>query len=110
MSELTNCFGNEWNQRKVPRAFYRLYELPLVPCTRTGDPLGNNFSLFGDESAQSLLIFVIDVDFLIVAETTGPAFLNFLVLFCHESMLWLGVMFLVILSMFVLSKAAPLRS
>jgi hypothetical protein len=64
-------------------AFYRLDKLPLVPGTGAGNSFRDDFTLFGYESRKFLFVFIIDVDFLAIAKTTGSTFLELLVLFCH---------------------------
>ena len=60
-----------------------LDELPLVLGAGPGNPLGNNFPLFGDKSGKSLLVLKINVNIFAVTEATRAPFLDLLILFCH---------------------------
>ena len=45
----------------MARTLQRVYQLALVFGARSGNTLGNNLSLLGDEALQPLLILVVDV-------------------------------------------------
>jgi len=58
----------------MTRAFDGFDELALMCSARSGDPLGDDLSLFIDEPAQFFLIFVVDVDLFAIAEFARPSF------------------------------------
>lgn len=67
----------------MPGPLDRLDELPLMLRAGPGNALGDNLPLLGNEAAESLLILVINVDFLTVTETACAPFFELLILFCH---------------------------
>ena len=58
----------------MSRPLNRPNQLTLMLCTRAGNPFGNDLSLFGNKAVELLFIFIVDVDFLRVAETARPLF------------------------------------
>lgn len=64
----------------MPGTLDCLHELALMLRTCSGNPFRNNFSLFGHKTMEFLLIFVIDIGFLILAET-AITFFSYLVSF-----------------------------
>lgn len=48
------------------------HKLALVPGTRSGNPLWDDFALFVHAPLQSLLVLVIDVDILAIAKPARP--------------------------------------
>ena len=69
---LGRCRG-EWQNRNVTRSFDRRCHLPLVLCTVARDPPGNDFSPFGNKISEDSRVLIIDVHFLIGAESTNLA-------------------------------------
>jgi len=55
----------------MTRSFDGPDQLPLMFCTGSGNPFGNDFALFRDKTIQFLLILVVDINLLRVAETAG---------------------------------------
>lgn len=58
----------------MARPLNRTYQLPLMFCARSGDSLGNDLTLFRNETVQFLFILVVDVDFFSIAETARAFF------------------------------------
>ncbi len=69
---LGRCRGERQN-RNVASSLDRRCHLPLVFCAVTRDPPGNDFSPFGDEISEDSRVLIVDVHFLIGAESTHLA-------------------------------------
>ena len=59
--------------RNVTRSLDRRCHLPLVLCTVTRDPPGNDLSPLSNEISEDSRVLIIDVHFLIGAESTNLA-------------------------------------
>ena len=58
----------------MSRTLECLNELPLMFRAGTRNPAGNNPALLGNKSLQFFLVFIIDVNFFVIAEAAAPAF------------------------------------
>ena len=63
--------GRKGQNGDVARPFDGLRHLPLMFCTVSGDPSGNDLSPFRDEIPENLRVLIIDVQFLIRAESAN---------------------------------------
>ena len=69
---LGRCRG-EGQNRNIARLFNRGGYFSLVLCAVPGDSAGNDLSPFGDKISQDSWILVIDVQFLVCAESADLA-------------------------------------
>ena len=52
----------------ITRPFYGDHHFPLMLCTVSGDPSGDDLSAFGNEVSKDPRVFIVDIQFLVGAE------------------------------------------
>jgi len=72
----------------MPRTLDGVHQLTLMLCARSRNTLWDDLPLFGDKPLKFLLVFVIDVDFLRVAEPACPLLSRHLAFFLAPRLSW----------------------